>query len=156
MLGHRFPINYPKLQDIVRSIQQPTSLDLIGLVGDECFVIKRPKKLDKIKFEGILHHPYQLVYLEDVYGADTDWILPHRPDSISHLCGDKRCVNASHMLCEPLNRNNERKNKCHDVIRKYRDKHSGSIQLFSKLTMMDVCGHPCRHSTQCFISYGTH
>ena len=151
----RYPLNYLNLQAEVGIIRRPTRLHYVGLLGEECCVAKHKKYLKKIVFEGISHEPYQLVYLESVYGTNTDWILPREPDSVSHLCGDKRCVNASHMLGEPLNTNIGRV-PCHNALKDYYDNNGSPNGRFAKLTWMSCFNRPCKHTIQCFISVGRH
>ena len=117
-----------------------------------------------MQFERITYLRYQLVYLGKVYGGyrrsgTTDWWLPQQhigDDTISHLCGDNRCIAPSHLIAEPLSDNQGRED-CFLVIREWIDDHPELDLLYQKHTMMSCFGRLCPHGThQCFISKGKH
>ena len=127
---HRYPLEPSSLQAKVDYISRDSQVYRAGLYGDACVVLTAGTHKNPVQFERITYLRYQLVYLGKVYGGyrrsgTTDWWLPQQhigDDTISHLCGDNRCIAPSHLIAEPLSDNQGRED-CFLVIREWIDDH---------------------------------
>ena len=77
---------------------------------------------------------------------------------ISHICGNKLCIQYKHMCIENKKKNLQRK-ICHNKIKKYEKKYRNNknIKTIGKLFISDIINdkYQCPHKhNKCFINYG--
>ena len=133
----------------------------IGLLGSKCLAFRDKKDAEKrVTIGGVSLLPYQWMYLF------VKWNLPQDPRSISHWCGDGRCLSVCHMLDEERTINVHERRECHRVINGWiswmRSKHVRltpnsryTLALCKEITPDYQFGRVCEHKDRhCFVSVG--
>ena len=126
-----------------------------GLAGSKCHLLE--SAADRVTqyitgTNGLVHKPYQWIYLY------TRHVLPKDDYSISHLCGDGRCINVKHLIIELKRINVHERQKCHKKIRKWLDQQRAqhnAVSRNSQYKVSDCTGivHVCKHKDHpCFVS----
>ena len=128
----------------------------VGLVGSKCIVLKY-QDLGTESVGGDPYKPHQVVWLYDHRDVADEHPLPKWPDSVSHLCGVKRCINGSHYICELIRINWHERLHCHNAIRAWIHINRGSASFTpnSQYTVALCTGieFECKHKEHpCFIS----
>ena len=116
-------------------------------------------KKSKIFLNEITKHPSTIRPYQIIYLIHTGHISNKNNNTeISHICGNKLCIEPTHMCIENKKKNLQRKT-CHSKIKKYVKKYRNNknIKTCATLFMSDIINnkYQCPHKPNaCFINYG--
>ena len=126
----------------------------VGAARSKCWILKEPKEAKgTVTIAGTSYaSPHRVIFLH------YNGYLPRKQQnrSVSHVCGDYRCINHEHYEDEDMDYNKSRRT-CHRLINDWIDEMKALGYKFRRnaqytIELCAIKGYECSHNPPCFIS----
>ncbi len=121
-----------------------------GMVGSECVVLNHEADFKSKEIGGGWRFPYQAMWQYAYRRFPPKW-----PMVISHLCGERKCLNVAHYIVEHWKINLHERRRCHDAIDRWLKQNQRTRARNTQYTVAMCHGtdHVCKHTENpCFLS----